>query len=123
MIDQIKSTVGLTALTDLKQAGGTLGAVSNEEGRRLEASVAALNQLQGTTDFRKQLQILRSDVQRARQRLGEAFEREYKTAPPETGKSSAAVQRMSDTSVMAGGATYTFPTKEAADAFLKKAGQ
>jgi hypothetical protein len=123
LIDQIKSTAGLTALTDLKQAGGTLGAVSNEEGRRLEASVAALNQLQGTDDFRKQLQILRSDVRRARQRLGEAFEREYKIAPPETGKSSAAVQRMSDTSVMAGGATYTFPTKEAADAFLKKAGQ
>jgi len=123
LIDQIKSTAGLNALIDLKQAGGTLGAVSNEEGRRLEASVAALNQLQGTDDFRDKLQILKSDVRRARERLGEAFEREYKTAPPQTGKSSAAVQRMSDTSVMAGGATYTFPTKEAADAFLKKAGQ
>lgn len=123
LIDQVKSTAGLTALTDLKQAGGTLGQVSNEEGRRLEASVAALSQTQSTTDFRKQLQILRGDVQRARQRLGEAFEREYKTAAPQTSRSSAAVQRMGDTAVMAGGATYTFPTKEAADAFLKKASQ
>lgn len=123
LIDQLKAAGGLSALIELKQAGGTLGAVSNEEGRRLENSLAALSQTQSTGDFRKQLQTLRSDFVRARQRLGEAFQREYKTAPPEAGKPSSAVQRMSDTSVMAGGATYTFPTKEAADAFLKKAGQ
>lgn len=123
LIDQIKATAGLTALTDLKQAGGTLGAVSNEEGRRLEASVAALSQLQDVDDFRKKLQTLRGDVLRAQQRIKQAFEREYKTAPPETGKPPAAVQRAGDTTVIAGGATYTFPTKEAADAFFKKASQ
>lgn len=86
LIDQVKSSAGLSALIDLKQAGGTLGAVSNEEGRRVEASVAALNQLQGTDDYTAQLNVLKSDIQRARQRIKEAFEREYGMPAPEVAR-------------------------------------
>jgi hypothetical protein len=129
LINQLKAKSGLTALTDLKQAGGTLGQVSNEEGRRLENSVAALDQAQSTEDFRKQLQLLRNDVARARQRLGQAFEREYGMAPPETASvASTNVTRTGPTNVTVRQkdgrlVPMVFPTKEAADAFLKKAGQ
>jgi len=85
LIDQLKSATGLSALQDLRQnspTGGALGSVSNEEGRRLENSVAALSQTQSTTDFRAQLGTLKKDLVRAKERLKEAFEREYKMAPP-----------------------------------------
>lgn len=88
LIDQVKSAAGLSALIDLKQAGGTLGQVSNEEGRRVEASVAALNQLQGSEDYTKQLGVLRSDLERARTRVKEAFEREYGVTAPEVARPS-----------------------------------
>lgn len=129
LINQLKAKSGLTALTDLKQAGGTLGQVSNEEGRRLENSVAALDRAQSTEDFTKQLQVLRNDVARARQRLGQAFEREYGMAPPETASVAPTdVTRTGPTNVTVRQKNgrlvpMRFPTKEAADAFLKKAGQ
>lgn len=128
LIDQIKAKSGLTALLELKQAGGAIGAVSNEEGRRLENSIAAVSQLQNPDEFRKQMQVLRGDFARARQRLGQAFEREYGMAPPETASvASSGVVRTGPMSVTVPGPKgpipMLFPTKEAADAFLKKAGQ
>lgn len=98
LIDQLKASAGLSALQDLRAnspTGGALGSVSNEEGRRLENSVAALAQTQSTTDFRKQLQTLKSDLQRARTRLTEAYRRQYGEPPKmsDGGDTARAIKR------------------------------
>jgi hypothetical protein len=126
LIDKIKSTSGLTALQDLRQnspTGSGVGNVSNEEGRRLENSQAALNQLQNTDDFREKLTTLKSDLQQAKSRLTDAFQRDYGGPAPKIPGRAGTPTRVNDTTVsIPNGPTYMFPNKEAADKFREKAG-
>lgn len=86
-IDQVKSSAGLTALQELKQSSPTgasgLGGASDTEGRRLEASKAALNQRQGTADFNQAVDTLDKDIEGAQKRLMEAYVRDYGELPPD----------------------------------------
>jgi len=126
-IDQIKAQAGLSALLELKESsptGSAVGSVSNEEGRRLEASVVAASQLQNPEEFRKAMADLRGDLQRAKTRIADAYKRDYGEDAPSTAQPArGGLQRLNDTTVTAGGATYRFPTKDAADAFFKRASQ
>jgi hypothetical protein len=86
-IDQVKSMAGLTALQELKQSSPTgasgLGGASDAEGRRLEASKAALSQTQGTPDFNKAVDTLDKDIEGAQKRLMDAYVRDYGDLPPD----------------------------------------
>jgi hypothetical protein len=86
-IDQVKSMAGLTALQELKQSSPTgasgLGGASDAEGRRLEASKAALSQTQGTPDFNKAVDTLDKDIEGAQKRLMDAYVRDYGELPPD----------------------------------------
>jgi hypothetical protein len=125
-IDSIKAGAGLAALKELRESSPNgssgLGGASNEEGKRLENSIAALNQLQNPIDFRRQLATLKGDMERAKGRLAEAYKREYGSDAPGVTPPSR-VQRIDNVTVTVGNVPYYFPNKAAADEFAKRAGQ
>jgi hypothetical protein len=125
-IDSIKAGAGLAALKELRESSPNgssgLGGASNEEGKRLENSIAALNQLQNPIDFRRQLATLKGDMERAKGRLAEAYKREYGSNAPGVTPPSR-VQRIDNVTVTVGNVPYYFPNKAAADEFAKRAGQ
>jgi len=86
-IDQVKSSAGLAALQELKQSSPSgasgLGGASDAEGRRLEASKAALSQTQGTADFNQAVDTLDKDIESAQKRLMDAYVRDYGELPPD----------------------------------------
>lgn len=55
-LDTLMSDVMLNAITSLKSAGGTMGALSESEGRVLQNSVESLDLGQDETSFRRKLQ-------------------------------------------------------------------
>jgi hypothetical protein len=89
LYDKIVARGGFQALTDLKAAGGTLGAVSNQEGTQLKDSYAAINRTQDAEDVRKALDQALANTQRSKDRVREEYDTtyEYKNTVP---RSSAA---------------------------------
>jgi hypothetical protein len=88
-LNQLKAKAGFEALQSMRDrspTGGALGNVSDTEGRRLEASAAALEQAQSTEDFRIKLDRYIEDLERSKKSLKTAFDAQYgsvkvKTAP------------------------------------------
>jgi hypothetical protein len=87
---------GFSELQDMRDAsptGGALGNVSNTEGQQLIASFGALARTQDADDLRNSLTTIKSDLQRSKQRVREAFDETYDyranranaTAAPVTG--------------------------------------
>lgn len=124
IIDKVKSQSGLSALQELRKnspTGGALGNVSNAEGLRLENSAAALAQTQSTTDFDKNLKKYKSDLLAAKQRISEAYKREYGEDLPAdvtSGRGGGAARKNDLTVTTPNGADYNFPDKAAADKFF-----
>lgn len=89
LYDKIVARGGFQALTDLKAAGGTLGAVSNQEGTQLKDSYAAINRTQDAADVRKALDQALANTQRSKDRVREEYDTtyEYRNTVP---RSSAA---------------------------------
>lgn len=80
LYDKITAGAAFTALNDLKAAspaGGALGNVSNEEGRRLKDSVATFSRKQATPDFVRGLEDYLVDLQMARENVLAAFDETY----------------------------------------------
>jgi hypothetical protein len=80
LYDKIKAGAGLTALLDLKNAsptGGALGNVSNQEGAKLEGSVAAFDQKQDYETLRRRLRSYLIDLQVARENVLSTFDETY----------------------------------------------
>jgi hypothetical protein len=93
LYDKIVARGGFQALTDLKAAGGTLGAVSNQEGTQLKDSYAAINRTQDAADVRKALDQALANTQRSKDRVREEYESTYEyrnTVPRSSTASSAA---------------------------------
>jgi dTDP-glucose pyrophosphorylase len=89
-LDQIKAKAGFEALQAMRNAsptGGALGNVSDAEGRRLEASAAALAQAQGTTAFKSKLDRYIEDLERSKKSLENAFGAQYGSVKPKTSSS------------------------------------
>ena len=86
-LDQIIAKAGFEALQQMRNAsptGGALGNVSDTEGKRLEASAAALAQSQGKTAFREKLDRYIADLERAKKSVKNSFDAQYagiKSAP------------------------------------------
>jgi hypothetical protein len=80
LYDKITAGAAFTALSDLKAAsptGGALGNVSNEEGRRLKDSVATFSRKQATPDFVDGLERYLVDLEMARENVLSAFDETY----------------------------------------------
>jgi hypothetical protein len=98
LYDKIVAKGGFQALQDMRDAsktGGALGNVSNQEGKQLVASFAAINRTQDAPDVREALNTAISDVQGARTRMREAYNTTYEYRPDKksqtTTKTSTAI--------------------------------
>jgi hypothetical protein len=79
-LNQIISKAGFEALQQMRNSsptGGALGNVSDTEGKRLEASAAALAQSQGKADFQTKLDRYIADLERSRKSVKSAFDSQY----------------------------------------------
>lgn len=94
LYDKVVAKGGFQALQDLRDAsktGGALGNVSNQEGKQLTASFAAIDRRQNTEDVKAAINAAISDIQGAKARTREAYDATYayraarqtpETAPP-----------------------------------------
>jgi len=80
LYDKVVAKGGFQALQDLRDAsktGGALGNVSNQEGKQLTASFAAIDRRQDAADVQAALDTAIADVQGARTRMREAYDMTY----------------------------------------------
>lgn len=80
LYDKVVAKGGFMALQDLRDAsktGGALGNVSNQEGKQLIASAAAVDRRQDAADVRAAINTWISDVQGAKTRTQEAYDATY----------------------------------------------
>lgn len=80
LLDKIMSGAGFSALQAMRDAsptGGALGNVSNQEGAKLEKSVAAFSQAQSYDDFKKALRRYLIDLKAAQENVQSAFDETY----------------------------------------------
>jgi len=80
LINKLRSQTFINALQSMRNAsktGGAVGQVSDAEGKRLENSMAALEQAQTTEDYKKQLNILEEQLQKSVQRIEQAYKDTY----------------------------------------------
>jgi hypothetical protein len=81
LYDKVVAKGGFQALQDLRDAsktGGALGNVSNQEGKQLTASFAAIDRRQDVGDVQSALDAAIADVEGARTRMREAYDDTYK---------------------------------------------
>lgn len=75
-LDTLKSQVGFGVLQDMRnnsKTGGALGSVSDAEGKRLEANLAALDKAQSEGQMRESLQKIIDYSEQAKGRLRDAY--------------------------------------------------
>lgn len=80
LLDKIMSGAGFSALQAMRDAsptGGALGNVSNQEGSKLEKSVAAFSQAQSYDDFAAALRQYLVDLKTAQENVQAAFDETY----------------------------------------------
>jgi hypothetical protein len=80
LFNTITAKGGFSELQDMRNAsptGGALGNVSNQEGKQLIDSFAALARTQNANDLRKSLTTAQSDLQNLKQRMSEAYDLTY----------------------------------------------
>jgi len=100
LYDKIVAKGGFQALQDLRDAsktGGALGNVSNQEGKQLTASFAAIDRRQDAADVQAAINQAIADIEGARTRTREAYDSTYsyksaagQEAPAGAGKPSLA---------------------------------
>jgi hypothetical protein len=80
LYDKVVAKGGFQALQDLRDAsktGGALGNVSNQEGKQLTASFAAIDRRQGAADVKAAIDQAIADIQGAKTRTREAYDSTY----------------------------------------------
>jgi hypothetical protein len=80
LYDKIVAKGGFQALQDLRDAsktGGALGNVSNQEGKQLTASFAAIDRRQDAKDVKAALDQAIGDIQGSKTRIKEAYDMTY----------------------------------------------
>jgi hypothetical protein len=80
LYDKITAGASFSALGDLKAmspTGGALGSVSDDEGRRLKASVATFSRKQNTQDFADGLERYLVDLEMSRENVLSAYDETY----------------------------------------------
>lgn len=103
LYDKVIAKGGFQALQDMRDAsktGGALGNVSNQEGKQLQASVAAFDRRQNAEDVKAAIDQLIEDIQGSKSRMREAYDATYEyknqggAAPTPTALPPAAVQAL-----------------------------
>jgi len=115
LLDTVKEKGKLTALLNLKEAGGTLGQVSNAEGEGLRQSIAPLAQRQDTETFQRRLNDYAAKLTAAKAKLTGAYEDTYAYKGAKAPASSFTVADPT-------GKVHTFLSQQAADQFKQAAG-
>lgn len=80
LYDKIVAKGGFQALQDLRamsKTGGALGNVSNQEGKQLVQSFAAISQVQDAADVRAAIDQAIADVEGSKTRMREAYDTTY----------------------------------------------
>jgi hypothetical protein len=80
LYDKIVAKGGFQALQDLRDAsktGGALGNVSNQEGKQLTASFAAIDRRQNAEDVRAAINQAIADIEGSKTRMREAYDSTY----------------------------------------------
>ena len=80
LYDKVVAKGGFQALQDLRDAsktGGALGNVSNQEGKQLTASFAAIDRRQDAADVKAAIEDAIGSVQGAKTRMREAYDSTY----------------------------------------------
>lgn len=93
LYDKVVAKGGFQALQDLRDAsktGGALGNVSNQEGKQLTASFAAIDRRQDAKDVQAALDTAIADVEGARARVREAYDETYQYKSERRGAGPAA---------------------------------
>lgn len=78
--NQITAKGGFQALQDIREmskTGGALGNVSNQEGKQLIQSFAAIDRRQSADDVRAALEQVKSDIEGSKARIRETFDETY----------------------------------------------
>lgn len=86
-LNSIKSQIFVSSLQAMREAsktGGAVGNVSDREGDKLERTLAALDQAQGTPDFKRQLAKAREQLAQSKALINAAFEEQYGNVPSRT---------------------------------------
>ena len=88
LYDKVTAKGGFQALQDMRDAsktGGALGNVSNQEGKQLTASFAAIDRRQSAEDVRAALDQSIATIEGSKTRMREAYDStyEYRTARPQ----------------------------------------
>lgn len=79
-LNSVKSQVfqsSLQAMREASKTGGAVGNVSDREGDKLERTLAALDQAQGTKDFKAQLAKAQQQVRLSKQIIQQAYEEQF----------------------------------------------
>ena len=79
-LDSIKSKVFVAALQAMREAsktGGAVGQVTEKEGDKLERTLAALDQAQGTADFQRQLDRATQELNVSMALIRNAYKEQY----------------------------------------------
>ena len=119
-LETLKSQIGfgvLQAMRDSSKTGGALGAVSDAEGKRLEANLAALSQAQSLEQFKASLQEIVSYTEGAKGRLRDSYnlkhgdgERGEQSAPPPSSASRPPrIGSRAELDALPSGTTFTAP--------------
>ena len=85
LYDKIVAKGGFQALQDLRDAsktGGALGNVSNQEGKQLSSSFAAIQRTQDAPDVRAAIDQAIGDIQGSKTRMREAYDSTYSYKNP-----------------------------------------
>jgi hypothetical protein len=95
LYDKIKAKGGFQAIQDLKnqsKTGSALGGVSNEEGRKLDASFAAIDRVQDAPSIQKALDDAVMQLRNSKQILRDKYDLtyEYRAGRPAPATSAAA---------------------------------
>jgi hypothetical protein len=83
LLGTLKSQVGFGVLQDMRnnsKTGGALGSVSDAEGKRLEANLAALEKSQSLDQYKANLQKIIEYAEAAKDRVREAYNLKHKGA-------------------------------------------
>ena len=84
LYEKVVAKGGFQALQDMRDAsktGGALGNVSNQEGKQLTASFAAIQRTQDADDVKAAIDNAIADIQGAKTRMREAYDSTYSYSP------------------------------------------
>lgn len=80
LLDSIKSQIfqsSLLAMREASKTGGAVGNVSDREGDKLERTIAALDQAQGTDRFKGELKRAMAQLRRSQEIIKQAYDEQF----------------------------------------------